>query len=1275
MGRWKWGWEEVDRQGRSPLWRRKGAGPLPAGEGLADSFRPKKRLEESRRLLESKGRGSTVTWPSRKMDRRNDYGYRMPPFQGPLPPLGSLGLHFPPDVQVETTEEDSVLLMHTLLAATKEPLATDPPVANRPKKSKTKKAPIKAITNTISAAPPGPPANVITTNKPKIPLQALKLPIIPQINQASATTEAASTQASSVTAQPKKANKTKRVIVKAAQGTQSPTGSENVTTQIKSPLQFLNLPVTPQTTLASESANFQAFIASTKPKKAPKAKKAANKTIASATEISQASTTTYPATTQGQITNETTNAKATVASIRTKKASKDKKATVKGTNTDPELPEAANATERAIRQIEASAAALQPPKSKGKKATNKAINYAYEISEALLVTQMVANQALTATFQVKRGSRARKTATKSRTADSQIQIVDQGAQAKMASSQTNISAFETQVAAAVQALADDYLAQLSLEPTTRTRGKRNRKSKHLNGDEKGGGNYTWIRWGRRPPPPRDVAILQERANKLVKYLLVKDQTKIPIKRSDMLKDVIQEYGEYFPEIIERASYALEKMFRVNLKEIDKQSSLYILISTQESSAGILGTTKDTPKLGLLMVILSVIFMNGNKANEAVIWEVLRKLGLRPGVRHSLFGEVRKLITDEFVKQKYLEYKRVPNSRPPEYEFFWGLRSYHETSKMKVLKFACKVQKKDPKDWAAQYREAVEMDVQAAAVAEAEAEARAEARAQMGIGEEAVAGPWNWDDMDINCLTREELGDDGQAWNRISLEIEAQAQESADASTNIDFSRGTSVGASFHDTASISISSATNGGFGGRAGNSFGGTLSTSASFNSTAGLSFGGTQSTSSTFSREASISFGGTPCTSASFSGGVSSSPSGPLITSTSLSSGASSGFGGTLNITAGFSSALVTSTSFGSAHSTSAALSGALSTSTGFGGTLSTNVCFGGSPSSSASFGGTLNTSICFGGSPSASTGFDSILNTSVSFGGSSSTITDFGSTLSTSVCFGGSPGTSASFGGALNTRAAFSSAVSTSTGFSDAPTPNSGFGGVFSTSADFSGALSTSTDFGSAPSTRIGFGGTPSTSLCFGSVSRTNLCFGGPPSTSTCFSGTTSASFGDVPSTSVGFSFGNGLSTSTGFGGGMSTSADFGGGLSTSAGFGGGLGTNAGFGSTLGTSAGFSGSFSISDGFGGGPNTSFDGGLSTIIGFGSGSNISIGFTGEPSTSAGFNGGPSSIVGFGGGLCTSAGFSGGPNSGAGFGGEPSNSADFGGGATNLGACSFSYG
>ena len=346
----------------------------------------------------------------------------------------------------------------------------DPPVANRPKKSKTKKAPIKAITKTVRAAPPVPSANVITTNKPKITFPALNLPIIPQINQASATTEAANTQASSFTAQPKKANKTKRVTAKAAQGSQFPTGSESVTTQIKLPLQALNVPVIPQTIqapVATESANSQALLASIKPKKALKAKKANNKAIASATEISLAPSTTYTATTQGQIT-----------SIRTKKASKAKKATVKRTNTDTELLEAPDATETATRQTEASAAAIWPKKSKGKKAAYKGPNSACEISEAPPASQMVTKQALAATVRVKRGYRAWKVDTKARTTESQTQI-DEGAQAKMFTPQINISVLETQVVAAVQALADDYPAQLSLEPTTRTRDKRNRKVRSL----------------------------------------------------------------------------------------------------------------------------------------------------------------------------------------------------------------------------------------------------------------------------------------------------------------------------------------------------------------------------------------------------------------------------------------------------------------------------------------------------------------------------------------------------------------------------------------------------------------------------------------------------------------------------------------------------------------------------------------------------------------------------------------------------------------------------
>lgn len=479
------------------------------------------------------------------MDRRNDYGYRVPTFQGPLPPPGSLGLPFSPDAQTENTEKDNALLMHTLLSATK-----DPPIASRPKKNKTKKTSIKPIAKTTPTSPPVPPANDNASNKPKVTLQALNLPMFTQISQASAATEAPSIQAS-VTAQTKKA-KTKRVPPKV-----SLTASEDVTPQLKSPLQGLNLPVTASTSqspIANESANSLALAVS-KPKKSSKAKKAANKTVPSATEISLASTATHTATTQGQAAKETGSVQATAATVRSKKTSKGKRTTAKTANTDTEYVEASNAIEASSRQIETSAVVLRPKKPKGKKVTNKGSNSAAELSEAPPAIQMVTNHALSVTVRIKRGSRARKAATKTRATEGQAHIADQGGQA----SQASISALETQVAAAVQALADDYLAHLSLEPTTRTRSKRNRKSKHPNGEERTGNNYRRIPWSRRPPPPRDVAILQEKANKLVKYLLVKDQTKIPIKRSDMLKDVIQEYDEYFPEILERASYALEKV--------------------------------------------------------------------------------------------------------------------------------------------------------------------------------------------------------------------------------------------------------------------------------------------------------------------------------------------------------------------------------------------------------------------------------------------------------------------------------------------------------------------------------------------------------------------------------------------------------------------------------------------------------------------------------------------------------------------------------------------
>ncbi|MEQ2206635.1 hypothetical protein XENOCAPTIV_000900 [Xenoophorus captivus] len=78
-------------------------------------------------------------------------------------------------------------------------------------------------------------------------------------------------------------------------------------------------------------------------------------------------------------------------------------------------------------------------------------------------------------------------------------------------------------------------------------------------------------------------------------------------------------------------------------------------------------------MGLLFVILSVIFMKGGVVRESE-------------QKHEEFGDVRKTITDEFVRQRYLEYIRIPHTEPVEYEFRWGQRADVEVSKAQILVF-------------------------------------------------------------------------------------------------------------------------------------------------------------------------------------------------------------------------------------------------------------------------------------------------------------------------------------------------------------------------------------------------------------------------------------------------------------------------------------------------------------------------------------------------------------------------------------------------------------
>ncbi|NXX31080.1 NSE3 protein, partial [Nicator chloris] len=191
-------------------------------------------------------------------------------------------------------------------------------------------------------------------------------------------------------------------------------------------------------------------------------------------------------------------------------------------------------------------------------------------------------------------------------------------------------------------------------------------------------------------------------SELVQFLLVKDQKKIPIKRAEMLKNVIRECRGAYSEILNVAGRTLQEVFGLQLVEIDSKRHTYILINNLPRAEGnYLCRDKEKEKMGLLLIILSFIFMKGNsvKDSDATPHQpVLRK-------QHRVFGDVRKLVTEEFVRQKYLETTPIPLTDPPEFKYQWGPRAEKETSKKDVLNFVAKIQGKDPTFWTSQYSEA------------------------------------------------------------------------------------------------------------------------------------------------------------------------------------------------------------------------------------------------------------------------------------------------------------------------------------------------------------------------------------------------------------------------------------------------------------------------------------------------------------------------------------------------------------------------------------------
>ncbi|KAK2119482.1 hypothetical protein P7K49_000868 [Saguinus oedipus] len=196
--------------------------------------------------------------------------------------------------------------------------------------------------------------------------------------------------------------------------------------------------------------------------------------------------------------------------------------------------------------------------------------------------------------------------------------------------------------------------------------------------------------------------IDKKSWKLVQFLQEKFEKNESILKADMLKLVSRRYKEHFPEILKETSKHLMVAFGVELKEIDSSGESYTLVSKLGlPSEGILSGHNGLAKSGILMLALGLIFVKGNRATE------------EEDDTHPLYGNPKKIPTEDLVQAKYLEYQQVRNSDPPRYEFLWGPRAHFETSKMRALNVFAMFNNTVPGFYPHLYEEALIEEVQKA----------------------------------------------------------------------------------------------------------------------------------------------------------------------------------------------------------------------------------------------------------------------------------------------------------------------------------------------------------------------------------------------------------------------------------------------------------------------------------------------------------------------------------------------------------------------------------
>lgn len=202
----------------------------------------------------------------------------------------------------------------------------------------------------------------------------------------------------------------------------------------------------------------------------------------------------------------------------------------------------------------------------------------------------------------------------------------------------------------------------------------------------------------------NTQVLTENVNKYVRYILYRAGSKMPIRKADLLKNVMHA-GKSFDAVIEEVTVILKDIYGLDLY-VGAANPMHYLVSNTlplQTNNEDRDKSSEPPKI-ILMLVLSHVFMSGESVSQVSLFQFLRSIGIDMDKKHWTFGNIKDCITTTLIKQKYLTSESDPNNKSIIYH--WGPRAEQEVSKHSLLNFVSKMYlNRVPKSWKSQFEAA------------------------------------------------------------------------------------------------------------------------------------------------------------------------------------------------------------------------------------------------------------------------------------------------------------------------------------------------------------------------------------------------------------------------------------------------------------------------------------------------------------------------------------------------------------------------------------------